>query len=107
MMIINLCFSLFSFLMLYQEVKQEHIVVIGQTKNAKGGAIVVSKDNGVYYLEGIDSWNEEIYDKRVKVSGILKIENLKRSKQKPGIPMRAEMVGIKRTILKPQWELIK
>jgi hypothetical protein len=106
-MIIKLYFSLFSLLMLCQEVKQDHIVVIGQAKNAKGGAIVVSKDNKVYYLEGIDAWDEDVYDKQVKVSGILKIENFKRTKPKPGIPMRAEMVGIKKTILKPKWELVK
>jgi hypothetical protein len=107
MMILKVCFSLISLLMLCQETKQDHIVVIGQAKNAKAGAMVITKDSGGYYLEGIDSWDEEIYDKQVKVSGILKIENLKRSKQKPGLPMRQEMVGIKRTILKPKWELVK
>ncbi len=107
MMIIKLCFSLFSLLMLCQEVKQDHIIVIGKAENAKGGAIVVSKDNGVYYLEGIDSWDEEIYGKQVKVSGVLLIENFKRTKPKPGIPMRQEFVGTKKTILKPKWELVK
>lgn len=107
MVILKFYFSFISLLMLWQEAKQDHIVVIGQAKNAKAGAIVITKDSGSYYLEDIDSWDEEIYGKQVKVSGILKIENLKRSKQKPGIPVRQEMVGIKRTILKPKWELVK
>ena len=106
-MILKVYFSLISLLMLSHDVKHKHIVVIGQAKNAKGGAIVVSKENGIYYLEGIYKWDEEVYDKQVKVSGSLRIENLKRIKQKPGIPMVAQLVGIKRTIVKPKWELVK
>jgi hypothetical protein len=47
------------------------INVTGTAQNAKAGAVVVTTDNSVYYIEGMDSWSEEVLNTQVKVSGEL------------------------------------
>ena len=63
--------------------------------------------NKVYFLDGIDSWNEKIYGKTIKVKGKLLIEKIKEIPKQLGLPIPQQMIGTKRTILKPYWELIK
>lgn len=46
------------------------ITVKGIAQNAKGGAVVTSKEIP-YYIEGMFAWPAELLDQRVKVTGKL------------------------------------
>lgn len=98
------------------DTSNKDIVIVGWAYNEKDGAWVLSKDDEKnYILDGIDSWDEKIVDKEVKVWGRLLIEKVKKTPQgnsRPPeippnpIPQQREDT-IKRIILKPKWELIK
>ncbi|MBS1506512.1 MAG: hypothetical protein JSS79_07700 [Bacteroidetes bacterium] len=60
-------------------VMQNHKDVIsGVAKNAKGGAVVVTSQNQVYYIDKKDSWGAEYLDKNVSVEGIVIIKEVKK-----------------------------
>jgi hypothetical protein len=87
---------------------QKTKVVVGEAVNFKAGAAVVIKnEKRAYFLDGISFWEENIVGKIVKVKGRLKLEDIKKLPHKPGFPIPQQMVGIKRTILKPKWILMK
>ena len=89
-----------------ESVIKDDIVVIGPAQNAKAGATVVSsEDKKNYYVDGLDSWNDKIIGKAVKVSGKLLVEKKEPSSQVEEV--RQQIVGIKRVILKPKWELVQ
>jgi hypothetical protein len=69
---------------------KKDIIVVGQAFDAKAG---------------LASWNDSIYGKVVRVKGKLLIEKFE--PQKEGEPEKQQIVGIKMTILKPKWELVK
>jgi hypothetical protein len=46
----------------------------GIAKAAKGGPVIITTDNNVVYIEGIDTWSPDLVDKRISVIGILKKE---------------------------------
>jgi hypothetical protein len=82
-------------------------VIIGQAMDAKAGAVVIaSDDKKMYYIDGLDSWDEEIYGKIVKVSGKISIEELKEDTLKTIDIIPQQMLGIKRTILMPKWGIV-
>lgn len=86
--------------------KTTTITITGQAQNAKAGAMVVSNtDNKMYYLDGIPSWDEQTIGQTVKVSGQLLIERF--DPPKPDEPVRQQIVGEKRTIKHPKWEVVK
>lgn len=77
--------------------------VIGKAENAKAGAIVTS--NNIYYLDKIDFWEDNMVGKTVKVTGKLMIEE--RKPVQPGEDVPQQIVGVKRILLKPKWELVE
>jgi hypothetical protein len=87
---------------------KDSIVIVGIASDCKAGATIVSEnDQKRYYLEGIDYWDETIVGKKVKVSGKLFIEDLKEEVVKNGEIIPQQMIGVKRTILNPTWELVR
>lgn len=86
--------------------KSKDTTIIGKAENAKAGAIVTStKDQKMYYLDLVDSWHESIVGKTVKVTGTLKIEEIKPVKKDEELSQ--QITGIKRILLKPKWELVQ
>jgi hypothetical protein len=105
MLILKISFYLIT-LLSYGTADKKDIIIIGKAENAKAGAMVVSKsDNKGYYIAGIASWDERIVGKTIKVQGKLFIEEFK--KQPEGEPITQHMVGIKRTLLRPKWDLVR
>lgn len=87
-------------------VDKDHIVVIGYTGNVKDGGLVISKtDDKGYYVEGVDSWDENMVGKMVKVSGKLLIDEFPPPKE--GEEEKQRIIGTKRSIIEPKWELVK
>jgi hypothetical protein len=109
MIILKFYFSFMTLLISCKDTSKNGVVIIGRADDEKDGAIVVA-NNGkkVYYLDGVDSWPAKIYGKMVKVTGEkILIEELKEIPRKPGQPFPQQAIGIKKTILKPKWELVK
>ena len=97
--------KIYSYLLLiglwYSNLENQRITVTGKAMNAKLGAVVES-DKGVYYLNGVTSWDKEFYEKQVKVTGRLVIkENEKRENDK----VMGEITGPRNIIKKPEWTL--
>ena len=80
--------------------------IIGKAENAKAGAIVTSnKDQKIYYLDKINFWESSIVGKTVRVTGKLMIEEKKPVQSGEDIPQ--QLVGVKRILIKPKWELME
>ena len=52
----------------------QKITILGIAKDAKGGAILLTSEKVPIYIKGLDSWSPELYDKQLKVTGVLKEE---------------------------------
>lgn len=52
----------------------QKITILGIAKDAKGGAVLLTSDNGPIYIKGLDSWPMELFDKQIKATGVLKEE---------------------------------
>jgi len=84
------------------------VTVIGVAHNSKAGAMILTDNSEVYYIVGLNEWNNKFYEKKVKVSGYLNTENFKEEdlKNEKGEWVQG-MVGDKRSILKAEWELVE
>jgi len=83
------------------------IIVIGHIKQAKGGTIIVTENNEIYYIEA-DSDLNFLNDQKVEVTGILKekteTEDLK---DKDGNSKGGYKKGtIRKIITKPTWKIV-
>lgn len=89
-------------------VKKENVQIIGIAYNAKLGAVVESKDDGIpYYLDGLKEWPDSIHKKTVIVKGQLQFEkHQKYSNNDTTIVAGGVVGGKKKIILKPIWRLI-
>ena len=52
----------------------QKITIIGIAKDAKGGAVLLTSDKVPIYIKGLDSWSPELFNKQLKVTGMLKEE---------------------------------
>jgi hypothetical protein len=52
----------------------QKITILGIAKDAKGGAVILTSENVPIYIKGLDSWSPELFDKQLKVTGVLKEE---------------------------------
>ena len=81
-------------------------VLVGKAMNAKAGAVVVTKNNMTYYIEGIDYWDSLVYGKMIKITGKMKlIKHKKRKKKKAEIHFQ-EISNDYWIITPIKWEII-
>ena len=52
----------------------QKITILGIAKDAKGGAVLLTSNKEPIYIKGLDSWPTELFDKQLKVTGVLKEE---------------------------------
>jgi hypothetical protein len=89
----------------HRDVQEKIIVIIGTAWNAKGGAVVLTKKDAVYYVRGLEAWDKKFYGKKVKVTGkLVLVDHPKRRKDEPLVQ---EMEGTQRIIEDAKWELVK
>ena len=88
--------------------EKSKITVVGIAHNSKAGAMILTDSNEVYYVAGLDEWNDKFYKNKVKVSGFLNTENFKEEnlKNEKGEWIQG-MVGNKRSLQEAEWELVK
>jgi hypothetical protein len=87
-----------------QEKEKHEITVIGISKNAKIGAVIVTGNN-LYYIDRLNVWKKNILDKKLKVTGVLKIEKF-HIENEDGI-LTQGMEGEKTTLMNAHWKVIK
>jgi len=53
----------------------QKVTLLGTAKDAKGGAVLITTDEHVIYIKGLDFWSSELLNEQISVSGLLKKEN--------------------------------
>lgn len=102
----SLCISYLSVAQ-QSNMKNKPITIIGKAENGKGGALVLTQDGTVYYLEGIHSWDVSMEHVEIEVAGTLYVERLSEKDLKNNEGERKQgSMGIKNTILKPTYKRI-
>jgi hypothetical protein len=77
-------------------------IIIGKAMNAKAGAVVITGNKHIYYLEGIDYWDKSICGKKISVNGTL--EQVKYSeKDSKSEEQVQEIQGDYMLIRNPKW----
>jgi len=78
----------------------------GRAENAKGGAVVITDTMGVVYLDGIDSWDEEVVGRDVVVKGeIYHGKHIPDAVVDETGAISTGSAGIQTILLNPEWKL--
>ena len=85
------------------------MTVVGRAIVIKHVAAVRTDDSVLYCLDGIDDWDKEYLEKRVKVTGRLTIKvNQYHKNNDPEITAISQrLVGTWKIIKKPKWSLVE
>lgn len=85
------------------------ITVIGTAVVMKHDAAVRTDDNLLYYLNGLNEWDDKIRGKRIKVTGRLVIKKYESKKSaNPNITaIPQQRLDVWKIIMKPEWSLVK
>lgn len=87
----------------YTTIMEGKVTIFGIAKDDKEGAIVITEKGKKYNIDRLDAWDEEFYDKKVKVTG--KLVTRKYEKQSTDSVWIQERVGIWYIIKNPKWSL--
>ena len=88
--------------------EDQNITVIGIARNGKDGALVLTKEDSVYYVDGLEFWDDSINGNEISVTGILKIESLSTNEMKnEKDEWKAGVVGDKKIIYHATWKVIE
>ena len=52
----------------------QEITLTGFAKVAKGGSVLITQDNNVIYIKGLEFWSPDLINKQLLVRGVLKKE---------------------------------
>ena len=82
--------------------------VTGIAHNGKGGALVVTLNDEVYYIEGMDEWLHDLENKTVIVTGNLKIDTVSEEELiNENGEVLAGRAGKIMTIQSAEWKIIE
>jgi hypothetical protein len=54
----------------------QNVELVGIANNAKGGAVLITQNENVIYIKGLECWPLELMDNQIIVTGLLKREKL-------------------------------
>ncbi len=54
-----------------EKVIGQKVTLLGTAKDAKAGAVLLTTDEDVVYIKGLESWPPELVDQQVSVNGVL------------------------------------
>ncbi|RAW01110.1 hypothetical protein [Pseudochryseolinea flava] len=84
----------------------EKILVTGVAIDCKAGAGVLTvPDSSLYYVDGIDYWEDNVLGRRIRVEGKLLLRNF--PARKDGVAVQSIVGDSVRFILDPRWELVR
>ena len=87
--------------------EDQNITVIGIARNGKDGALVLTKEHSVYYVDGLEFWEDSINGKEISVMGVLKIDSLATNEMKNEKgEWKAGVVGDKKAIRNAKWKVV-
>jgi len=90
-----------------ETMKENQLTITGIAKNAIMGAVLVTEDNSVYYIDGLESWDDTTLNKKVSATGSLKTETFKEEDlQNEKGEWKEGMSGEKQTLLTPVWKIV-
>jgi len=89
------------------DMKDKEATVIGTARNGKGNALIITKENIAYYINGLDSWETAVVGKEISVTGILTVETLTEEdlKNEHG-EWKQGVAGDRKIISKARWQFI-
>jgi hypothetical protein len=73
-------------------------VISGTARNAKAGAVLVDDDGSPTYVEGLSEWPEHLFNKRLKLTGIVERKGFYPQAQQHADGEMQGMVGVPRVI---------
>jgi hypothetical protein len=83
---------------------EDKIKIKGITGNSKSGAVVVTDDNSMYFIDGVKNWKSSELEKLIEVEGVLK-EELKKNQINDSILIQ-KIEGCKKTVINPSWKFL-
>lgn len=84
----------------------DKIKVTGVAIDCKAGAAVISVvDSSLYYLDGIDYWDENTIGRKIRVEGKLLLKNF--PPHESGLVVQSIVGDSVRFILEPKWKVVK
>lgn len=86
----------------------EKITVRGIAQQGKGGALLITDDKIVYYIDALDAWDAELVGKQIEATGLLKIELMDEAdlKNEAG-EYNQGIAGEKQTLLEVMWKEVE
>lgn len=85
----------------------EKVELVGVAENAKSGAVVVLSTGEPVYIKNLDYWDEGLYKKRIKVTGLLRKQKLVPD---PVVNIRGEVsagaFGMSLVLEEAKWEVV-
>lgn len=88
--------------------EDQNITVFGTARNGKDGALVLTKEDSVYYVDGLEFWEDSVNSNEISVTGVLKIESLSTNEMKnEKDEWKAGVVGDKKIIYDATWKIIE
>lgn len=91
-----------------ENMEDQNITITGTARNGKDGALILTKEDSVYYVYGLESWEASVNGKEISVTGVLNIGSLAldEMKNEKG-EWKAGVVGDKKIILNAKWRIIE
>jgi hypothetical protein len=84
------------------------VTIIGKAWNSKAGALVVADSGRSAYIEGLSGWDDDIFGKQVRVTGILRLKKITPDPQVDEWgAVSAGMEGMAKVIEGACWTLIE
>lgn len=77
----------------------ERVAITGLAQDAKWGAVIITDDKTVYYIDGMDKWDKQLYGSTLTVWGYLDIVETLPAK---GNKQKQQITGIQKLIRKPR-----
>ena len=88
--------------------EDQSITVMGIARNGKGGALISTKEDSVYYIDGLDFWEASVNGKEISITGVLHIESFAVDEMKnERDEWKAGVVGERKSILNAKWKVIE
>ncbi len=88
--------------------KDQSITVTGIARNGKDGALISTKEDSVYYIDGLDFWEASVNGKEISITGVLHIESfgVDEMKSERG-EWKAGIVSDQKTIRNATWKVVE
>lgn len=82
----------------------EKTTISGVARDAKASAVIVTKEDSIYYIDGLDYWGKKYLNKVIVVEGYM--VNINNSRSTDSV-IHSQSVEFQRVIMKPKYKILK